>query len=183
MLLRRHRSFHVVSSWKPREWVKFLMRSPLNLRPRGDFSLHFHSGRDLGGDCHCPVLSGPEDEVMGMGWWPSLLWLQSLNFSKPFLKEIDSPQNLVTDRVTETTASISWDPVQAAIDRYMVRYTSADGDAREVPVGKEQSGTVLTGLRPGVEYTVHVWAEQGARESRKADTTAETGNGALFLGV
>ncbi|XP_024407521.3 tenascin-N [Desmodus rotundus] len=88
--------------------------------------------------------------------------------------EIDSPQNLVTDRVTETTASISWDPVQAAIDRYMVRYTSADGDAREVPVGKEQSSTVLTGLRPGVEYTVHVWAEQGARESRKADTTAET---------
>ena len=66
---------------------------------------------------------------MGMGWWPSLLWLQSLNLSKPFLKEIDSPQNLVTDRVTETTASISWDPVQAAIDRYMVRYTSADGDA------------------------------------------------------
>ena len=77
--------------------------------------------------------------------------------------------------MTETTVTISWDPVQAAIDRYMVRYTSADGDAREVPVGKEQSGTVLTGLRPGVEYTVQVWAERGARESRKADTTAETG--------
>ncbi|XP_036891065.1 tenascin-N [Sturnira hondurensis] len=92
--------------------------------------------------------------------------------------EVDGPQNLVTDRVTETTASISWDPVQATIDRYMVRYTSADGDTREVPVGKEQSGTVLTGLRPGVEYSVHVWAERGARESRKADATAETGNGA-----
>ncbi|XP_045694680.1 tenascin-N [Phyllostomus hastatus] len=90
------------------------------------------------------------------------------------LTDIDSPQNLVTDRVTETTASISWDPVQAAVDRYMVRYTSADGDAREVPVGKEQSSAVLTGLRPGVEYTVYVWAALGARESRKADTTAET---------
>ncbi|XP_053519691.1 tenascin-N [Artibeus jamaicensis] len=88
--------------------------------------------------------------------------------------EVDGPQNLVTDRVTETTASISWDPVQATIDRYVVRYTSPDGDAREVPVGKEQSGTELTGLRPGVEYSVHVWAEQGARESRKADTTAQT---------
>lgn len=31
-------------------------------------------------------------------------------------------------------------------------HTSADGDTREVPVGKEQSSTVLTGLRPGVEY-------------------------------
>ncbi|XP_074205927.1 tenascin-N [Camelus bactrianus] len=88
--------------------------------------------------------------------------------------EIDSPQNLVTDRVTEDTATVSWDPVQAVIDRYMVRYTSADGDAREVPVGKEQRSTVLTGLRPGVEYTVHVWAQKGDRESSKADTTALT---------
>uniref|UniRef100_A0A8W4F990 Tenascin-N n=1 Tax=Sus scrofa TaxID=9823 RepID=A0A8W4F990_PIG len=88
--------------------------------------------------------------------------------------EIDSPQNLVTTRVTENTATVSWDPVQAVIDRYLVRYTSADGDTREVPVGKEQSSTVLMGLRPGVEYTVHVWAQKGDRESRKADTTALT---------
>uniref|UniRef100_A0A452EVV1 Tenascin-N n=1 Tax=Capra hircus TaxID=9925 RepID=A0A452EVV1_CAPHI len=88
--------------------------------------------------------------------------------------EIDSPQNLVTEQVTENTATVSWDPVQAVIDRYLVRYTSADGDTREVPVGKEQSSTVLTGLRPGVEYTVHVWAQKGDRESRKADTTAPT---------
>uniref|UniRef100_A0A8D0Y137 Tenascin-N n=1 Tax=Sus scrofa TaxID=9823 RepID=A0A8D0Y137_PIG len=88
--------------------------------------------------------------------------------------EIDSPQNLVTTQVTENTATVSWDPVQAVIDRYLVRYTSADGDTREVPVGKEQSSTVLTGLRPGVEYTVHVWAQKGDRESRKADTTALT---------
>ncbi|XP_004416632.1 PREDICTED: tenascin-N [Odobenus rosmarus divergens] len=90
------------------------------------------------------------------------------------LTEIDSPKNLVTDRVTEDTATISWDPVQAVIDKYMVRYTSADGDTREVSVGKEQNSTVLTGLRPGVEYTVQVWAQKGARESKKADTKAPT---------
>uniref|UniRef100_A0A8B9WQU2 Tenascin-N n=1 Tax=Bos mutus grunniens TaxID=30521 RepID=A0A8B9WQU2_BOSMU len=90
------------------------------------------------------------------------------------LTEIDSPQNLVTEQVTENTATVSWDPVQAVIDRYLVRYTSADGDTREVPVGKEQSSTVLTGLRPGVEYTVNVWAQKGDRESRKADTKAPT---------
>ncbi|XP_053462692.1 tenascin-N [Nycticebus coucang] len=88
--------------------------------------------------------------------------------------DIDSPQNLVTNRVTENTATVSWDPVQAAIDRYMVRYTSADGVTKEVPVGKEQSSTVLTGLRPGVEYTVYVWAEKGTQESKKADTRAWT---------
>ncbi|XP_004269834.2 tenascin-N [Orcinus orca] len=90
------------------------------------------------------------------------------------LTEIDSPQNLVTDQVTENTATVSWDPVQAVIDRYLVHYTSAEGDSGEVPVGKEQSGAVLTGLRPGVEYTVHVWAQKGDRESRKADTKAPT---------
>lgn len=98
-------------------------------------------------------------------------------------KDIDSPQNLVTDRVTETTATISWEPVQAVIDRYLVRYTSADGDTREVPVGKEQSSTVLTGLRPGVEYTVHVWAQKGDWESKKADPKAPIGNGALFFSL
>lgn len=97
------------------------------------------------------------------------------------LEEIDSPKNLVTDLVTENTATVSWDPVQAVIDRYLVRYTSADGDTREVPVGKEQSSTVLTGLRPGVEYTVHVWAQKGDRESGKADTMAPTGNGACIV--
>uniref|UniRef100_A0A2K6FZU0 Tenascin-N n=1 Tax=Propithecus coquereli TaxID=379532 RepID=A0A2K6FZU0_PROCO len=90
------------------------------------------------------------------------------------LTDIDSPQNLVTDWVTENTATVSWDPVQAAIDRYMVRYTSADGETKEVPVGKERSSAVLTGLRPGVEYTVSVWAEKGAQESKKADTMAPT---------
>lgn len=85
--------------------------------------------------------------------------------------------------MTETTATVSWDPVQAVIDRYMVRYTSPDGDTREVPVGKEQSSTVLTGLRPGVEYTVHVWAAKGDRASRKADTKAPTGNGACIATV
>ena len=100
-----------------------------------------------------------------------------------FLSDIDSPKNLVTEQVTENTATVSWDPVQAVIDRYLVRYTSADGDTREVPVGKEQSSTVLTGLRPGVEYTVHVWAQKGDQESRKADTTAPTGKGARIVTV
>lgn len=78
--------------------------------------------------------------------------------------------------MTENTLSVSWDPVQANIDRYMVSYTSADGETREVPVPKEKSSTVLTGLRPGMEYKVHVWAQKGAQESRKANTKAPTGS-------
>nr|XP_048277522.1 tenascin-N [Myodes glareolus] len=88
--------------------------------------------------------------------------------------EIDSPKNLVTNRVTENTATISWDPVRATIDKYMVRYTSADGETKEIPVSKDQSSTVLTGLKPGMEYTIHVWAQKGPQESKKADTKALT---------
>ncbi|XP_020009726.1 tenascin-N [Castor canadensis] len=99
---------------------------------------------------------------------------ESKKASTKALTDIDSPKNLVTNQVTENTATISWDPVQANIDRYMVSYTSADGETREIPVRKEKSSTVLTGLRPGVEYTVHVWAQKGSRESKKADTKAPT---------
>uniref|UniRef100_F6QEY7 Tenascin N n=2 Tax=Ornithorhynchus anatinus TaxID=9258 RepID=F6QEY7_ORNAN len=89
--------------------------------------------------------------------------------------DIDSPANVVTERVTEDTAIISWDRVQAPIDRYMLRYTTADGETKDIPVVKDQSTTTLTGLRPGVEYSVYVWAEKGTQESKKADTKAETG--------
>ncbi|XP_023609696.1 tenascin-N [Myotis lucifugus] len=121
------------------------------------------------------VLTGlTPGEVYRVHVWAERGGQESKKANTTALTEIDSPQNLVTDRVTETTATISWEPVQAVIDRYMVRYTSADGDTREVPVGKEQSSTVLTGLRPGVEYTVHVWAQKGDRESQKVDTKAPT---------
>lgn len=82
---------------------------------------------------------------------------------------------MVTDRVTEDTAVVSWDPVQAVVDKYIVRYTSADGQARDTAVPREQSSTVLRGLTPGEAYRVHVWAERGGQESKKANTTALTG--------
>uniref|UniRef100_A0A8D0GKS8 Tenascin N n=1 Tax=Sphenodon punctatus TaxID=8508 RepID=A0A8D0GKS8_SPHPU len=88
--------------------------------------------------------------------------------------EIDTPKNLLTDRVTESTATISWSQVQALIDGYMVNYTSADGDTKEIPVGKDKSSTTLTGLRPGQEYIIYIWAEKGSRQSEKARTKAVT---------
>ena len=97
--------------------------------------------------------------------------------SHVFYEEIDSPANMVTERVTEDSAVVSWDPVQAVIDKYVVRYTSAGGETRETAVRREQSSTVLTGLRPGEAYRVHVWAERGGQESKKAGTTALTGKG------
>lgn len=84
---------------------------------------------------------------------------------------------MVTDRVTEDTAVVSWDPVQAVIDKYVVRYTSADGETKDTAVPREQSSIVLTGLKPGEAYRVYVWAERGHQESKKAGTKALTGDG------
>lgn len=94
-----------------------------------------------------------------------------------FYEDIDGPTNVVTDQVTEDTAVVSWDPVQAVIDKYVVRYTSADGETKDTAVPREQNSTVLRGLKPGEAYRVYVWAERGRQESRKANTGALTGTG------
>lgn len=78
--------------------------------------------------------------------------------------------------MTEDTATISWNRVQAPIDTYMVSYTSADGDTREIAVGKDQNTTILMGLKPGMEYVIYIWAEKEGLQSKRANTKAETGN-------
>lgn len=103
------------------------------------------------------------------------IWMEFPNPAfQNVLPGIDSPTNVVTDRVSEDTATVSWNKVEAPIDRYMVRYTSADGDVKEIEVGSENSITLL-GLKPGMEYIIHIWAEKGPQRSKKASTRAVTG--------
>jgi len=83
---------------------------------------------------------------------------------------------VATDRVTEDTATVSWNKVEAAIDRYMVQYTSADGDTKEIEVGSEKNIVTLLDLKPGMEYVIYIWAEKGPQWSKKASTRAVTGN-------
>lgn len=89
--------------------------------------------------------------------------------------DIDAPTNLVTTEVTEDTATVSWDRVQAEIEGYMLSYTSADGSSGEIPVGRDSSSYRLIGLRPGVLHTVYIWAFKGNKVSKKGSTEAETG--------
>ncbi|XP_009079004.1 PREDICTED: tenascin-N [Acanthisitta chloris] len=87
---------------------------------------------------------------------------------------LDSPTNVTTDRVTEDTITALWNKVEAPIDRYMVRYTSADGDTKEVEVGSEKNTIKLLDLKPGMEYVIHIRAEKGPQRSKKASTRAVT---------
>uniref|UniRef100_A0A8C7WKW3 Tenascin N n=1 Tax=Oncorhynchus mykiss TaxID=8022 RepID=A0A8C7WKW3_ONCMY len=88
--------------------------------------------------------------------------------------ELDVPTNLLTREVTEDTATVTWDKVQAEIDGYLISYSSAEGSSGEIPVGADSTSYRLTGLRPGVIYTVYIWAVKGSRVSRKNFVDAET---------
>ncbi|KAI3374967.1 hypothetical protein L3Q82_021492, partial [Scortum barcoo] len=88
--------------------------------------------------------------------------------------DIDAPTNLVTTEVTEDTATVSWDQVQAEIEGYMLSYTSAEGSSVNIPVGRDSTSYKLVGLRPGVLHTVYIWAYKGEKVSRKSSTEAET---------
>ena len=69
---------------------------------------------------------------------------------------------------------MSWDRVQAEVDGYMLSFASADGTSQEVFVGADTTYKLI-GLKPGVIYTIHVWAIKGSRASKKTSTEAETG--------
>ncbi|XP_045908071.1 tenascin-N isoform X3 [Micropterus dolomieu] len=88
--------------------------------------------------------------------------------------DIDAPTNLVTTEVTEDTATVSWDRVQAEIEGYMLTYTSGEASSAEIPVGRDSTSYRLIGLRPGVLHTVYIWAFKGDKVSRKSSTEAET---------
>uniref|UniRef100_A0A8D0CNW3 Tenascin N n=1 Tax=Sander lucioperca TaxID=283035 RepID=A0A8D0CNW3_SANLU len=88
--------------------------------------------------------------------------------------ELDAPANLLARDETESTFSLSWDPVQAEIDGYILTYSSSEGFSEEIPVGSDSRSYMLTGLRPGVLYTVYIWAIKGSKASRKISTKAET---------
>ncbi|CAN9503453.1 unnamed protein product [Ophioblennius macclurei] len=88
--------------------------------------------------------------------------------------DIDAPTRVVTTGVTEDTATVSWDRVQAEIDGYMLSYTSPEGSSSDIPVGRDRTSYMLVGLRPGVLHTVYVWAYRRDKVSEKSSTEAET---------
>lgn len=92
-----------------------------------------------------------------------------------FQTDIDAPTNLVTTEVTEDTATVSWEKVQAEVEGYMLSYSSAEGSNAVIPLGPDSASYRLIGLRPGVLHTVYIWAVKGEKTSRKTSTEAETG--------
>ncbi|XP_032082697.1 tenascin-N [Thamnophis elegans] len=99
---------------------------------------------------------------------------QSRRASTAAETEIDGPTNLKTDQVTENSATISWNKASAPVEQNILSYMSADGETREVPVGKDNIKTTLTNLKPGMEYVLHIWAVKGSQQSKRASTKTMT---------
>uniref|UniRef100_A0A665UP16 Tenascin N n=1 Tax=Echeneis naucrates TaxID=173247 RepID=A0A665UP16_ECHNA len=98
----------------------------------------------------------------------------SRKISRQAQTEMDAPANLLARDETESSFSVSWDPVQADIDGYVLTYSSSEGSSGEVPVGSDRTSYTLTSLRPGVLYTVYIWAIKENKVSRKISTQAQT---------
>uniref|UniRef100_A0AAR2L8S8 Tenascin R (restrictin, janusin) n=1 Tax=Pygocentrus nattereri TaxID=42514 RepID=A0AAR2L8S8_PYGNA len=89
---------------------------------------------------------------------------------------LDVPMDLMVTDSTDNTISLLWGTVQGPIDHYRVTYTSASGVTTEVTVPKDINRTTLSGLEPGMEYTITVMAQRGRQQSSAATIDAFTGN-------
>lgn len=81
--------------------------------------------------------------------------------------------NVTTDWVTEDTVTVSWNKVEAPLDKYMGRYTSADGDTKENG-GQWKWHDHLTGSE--ARHGICHWhlAREGPQRRRKASTRTVT---------
>ncbi|XP_019955511.2 tenascin-N isoform X1 [Paralichthys olivaceus] len=130
----------------------------------------------LGSDSNSHMVTGLRPGVLYTVYiWAVKGGKISRKMSTQAVTELDAPTNLLAQDETESSFSVSWDPVQAEIDGYVLTYSSSEGSSGEIPVGPDRTSYSLTGLRPGVIYTVYVWAVKGNKASRKTSTQSETG--------
>uniref|UniRef100_A0A672KIQ4 Tenascin-like n=1 Tax=Sinocyclocheilus grahami TaxID=75366 RepID=A0A672KIQ4_SINGR len=90
------------------------------------------------------------------------------------LTDLDPPRDLEVRDSTETTLELVWKRARAKISTYRLAFVSADGRREEVELPATATAYTLSGLSPGMRYTVTLVAERGQRRSAPATVTAST---------
>uniref|UniRef100_A0A8C1WCE3 Zmp:0000000846 n=1 Tax=Cyprinus carpio TaxID=7962 RepID=A0A8C1WCE3_CYPCA len=93
---------------------------------------------------------------------------------------LDPPRDLEVRDSTETTLELVWKRPRAKVSTYRLAFVSADGRREEVELPATTTAYTLSGLSPGMRYTVILVAERGRRRSAPATVTASTGERLLL---
>ncbi|NXI85995.1 TENA protein, partial [Rhipidura dahli] len=117
--------------------------------------------------------------VPGVDYNVSIVSVKGFEESEPIsgiLKTaLDSPSGLVVVNITDSEALATWQPAIAAVDNYVVSYSSEE----EPEVTQMVSGNTveydLKGLQPATEYTLSVHAQKDTQRSETLSTHFTTG--------
>ncbi|XP_056313260.1 tenascin isoform X5 [Danio aesculapii] len=90
------------------------------------------------------------------------------------LTDLDPPRDLEVQSSTETSVDLVWKRPRAKISTYRLAFVSVDGRREEIELPASASTSTLSGLMPGMSYTVTLVAERGHRRSAPATVTAST---------
>ncbi|XP_052412337.1 tenascin isoform X2 [Carassius gibelio] len=98
------------------------------------------------------------------------------------LTDLDAPRDLEVRDSTETTLELVWKRPRAKFSTYRLAFVSADGRREEVELpATTATPYTLSGLSPGMRYTVTLVAERGRRRSGPATITASTASFTFYL--
>uniref|UniRef100_A0A672RKT3 Tenascin-like n=1 Tax=Sinocyclocheilus grahami TaxID=75366 RepID=A0A672RKT3_SINGR len=92
---------------------------------------------------------------------------------------LDPPRDLEVRDSTETTLELVWKRPRAKLSTYRLAFVSADGRREEVELPVTATTYTLSGLSPGMRYTITLVAERGRRRSAPATITTSTGDAVL----
>ncbi|KAM4697030.1 tenascin [Rhinophrynus dorsalis] len=88
--------------------------------------------------------------------------------------DLDAPKDLEVTGATETTINLRWKVPVAKFDHYRLSYTTSTGTENEALVTGNTNAYVLTGLEPGTDYTISLFAEKGRHKSKPVSVNGKT---------
>ncbi|XP_065821646.1 tenascin isoform X1 [Labrus bergylta] len=95
--------------------------------------------------------------------------------------DIDPPTDFEEVESTETSLTLRWRKPEAKVGAYRLVYATGDGliEIEEIPAAA--TSHVLTGLTPGMSYTLTLAAERGLKRSSPVTISASTASFTFYL--